>query len=81
MTGKDYVEQIKAIRIKNRISQTAVGKVMGVHQSMVSYIETGQVDIRIDTLVRYADACGAVLDITVNAREVSFGDIIVRRKS
>lgn len=51
-------------RKARRISQTQVGRVLGIGQPAVSDIERG-VDVRFSTLQKYAAAIGVTLEISI----------------
>ncbi|HEY7803807.1 MAG TPA: helix-turn-helix transcriptional regulator [Orrella sp.] len=51
---EDFVERLKTARKKKRLSQRKLGARFGVPQSHISKIESGNVDLRLSTLVEYA---------------------------
>ena len=55
-------EELVERRISLGLSQTEVAARMGTSQSAVARLETGQVDIRLSTLERYAAAVDNVID-------------------
>jgi predicted transcriptional regulator len=55
-------EELVERRIALGLSQTEVAARMGTSQSAVARLETGQVDVRLSTLERYAAAVDDVLD-------------------
>ncbi|MGH9018712.1 MAG: helix-turn-helix domain-containing protein [Acidimicrobiales bacterium] len=55
-------EELVERRISLGLSQTEVAARMGTSQSAVARLETGQVDVRLSTLERYAAAVDNVLD-------------------
>ncbi len=55
-------EALVARRVEAGLSQTEVGARMGTSQSAVARLETGQGDVRMSTLERYAAAVGQVID-------------------
>ena len=55
------VEDLTAQRRSARLSQTEVAARMGTSQSAVARLETGDADIRVSTLERYAAAIGSQL--------------------
>lgn len=61
------VKLLVAIRRANSLSQTDVATTMGTTQSAVSDLEGGRVEPRISTLMRYAQAVGADLRVSVQA--------------
>lgn len=56
--AKDLVER----RIRLGLSQTEVAARMGTSQSAVARFESGEADVRLSTLERYASAMGCTLD-------------------
>jgi predicted transcriptional regulator len=55
-------EELVERRVSLGLSQTEVAARMGTSQSAVARLETGQVDIRLSTLERYAAAVDNVID-------------------
>ncbi|WP_280266507.1 helix-turn-helix domain-containing protein [Nocardia wallacei] len=55
------LEDLVARRQAAGLSQTEIAARMGTSQSAVARLETGQVDLRISTLERYAAATGSYL--------------------
>ncbi len=55
-------EELVERRISLGLSQTEVAARMGTSQSAVARLETGQVDVRLSTLERYAAAVDNVID-------------------
>lgn len=49
-------------RIRLGLSQTEVAARMGTSQSAVARFESGEADVRLSTLERYASAIGCTLD-------------------
>jgi transcriptional regulator with XRE-family HTH domain len=65
---------LSARRVELGLSQTEVAARMGTSQSAVARLESGQADLRLSTLERYAAALGQRLDwnlslMSVEARE------------
>ena len=52
----DLISSLVALRKKNGLSQADVAREMGVGQSVVAEIESGQIDVRYTTLDRYVSA-------------------------
>ena len=52
----DLINSLVALRKKNGLSQADVARAMGVGQSVVAEIESGQIDVRYTTLDRYVSA-------------------------
>lgn len=55
-------DELAARRSRLGLSQTEVAARMGTSQSAVARLEAGQVDLRLSTLERYADALGCTID-------------------
>ena len=51
------------------LSQTQVAARMGTSQSAVARLESGDADVRLSTLERYAAALGHALDITLKKEQ------------
>lgn len=60
------VADLTARRRVRGVTQAAVAKLMGTAQSAVSELETFQVVPRIDTLCRYAEACGGTVRVELD---------------
>lgn len=58
-----------AKRVELGLSQTEVAARMGTSQSAVARLESGQADLRLSTLERYAAAIGQRLDWRLSLRE------------
>ena len=56
-------------RVELGLSQTEVAARMGTSQSAVARIESGDADVRLSTLERYAAALGQRLDWRLEERE------------
>lgn len=59
---------LSAKRSELGLSQTEVAARMGTSQSAVARLESGQADLRLSTLERYAAALGQQLDIKLSLR-------------
>lgn len=55
-------EELVTRRLELGLSQTEVAARMGTSQSAVARLESGQADVRLSTLERYAAAVGHLLD-------------------
>ena len=60
--------ELVALRASQGLSQTAVAERMGTSQPVVARLEAGDLDSRISTLERYADAVGVELEIRLTGR-------------
>lgn len=58
---KQMAEELTARRVKLGLTQTEVAARMGTSQSAVARLESGEGDVRLSTLQRYADALGQEL--------------------
>ena len=61
--------EMKERRQAAGLSQTEVAARMGTSQSAVARLEAGTSDVRLSTLLRYAEAIGAELDVRLQARD------------
>ncbi len=57
-------KELHRARTKAHLSQTQVAQRMGTTQSVVSRIERGG-NVSVETLMRYANACGGTLKVKV----------------
>lgn len=61
------VAQLASARHEQGLSQTVVAARMGTSQSVVARLESGDNDVRLSTLERYAAALGLKLDWDLRA--------------
>jgi transcriptional regulator with XRE-family HTH domain len=61
---------LAAVRVEQGLSQTEVAARMGTSQSAVARLESGQGDLRLSTLERYAAALGHRLEMRLEADDV-----------
>ena len=59
---KELAVELVSLRQKAGLSQTEVAARMGTSQSAVARLESGQGDLRLSSLERYAAALGRTLD-------------------
>ncbi len=59
---RDLAADLVAVRLELGLSQTEVAARMQTSQSAVARIESGDADVRLSTLERYAAALGRQLD-------------------
>lgn len=59
---QELIGELVAARRARGLSQTAVAARMGTSQSVVARFESGDRDVRLSSLERYASAVGARLD-------------------
>ena len=65
---RELVRELVALRASQGLSQMTVAERMGTSQPVVARLEAGDLDSRISTLERYADAVGVELDIRLTER-------------
>lgn len=65
---RELAASLAARRQELGLSQTEVAARMGTSQSAVARLESGDVDVRLSTLERYAVALGADLDVRLSAQ-------------
>ena len=65
---RELAESLVARRREIGLSQTVVAARMGTSQSAVARLESGDADVRLSTLERYAAALGSGLDVRLDAR-------------
>jgi len=70
---RELVRELVALRTSRGLSQTAVAARMSTSQPVVARLEAGDLDSRISTLERYADAVGVELEIRLTDRSASAG--------
>jgi ribosome-binding protein aMBF1 (putative translation factor) len=65
---RELVRELVALRASQGLSQMAVAERMGTSQPVVARLEAGDLDSRISTLERYADAVGVDREIRLADR-------------
>ena len=60
---RELVAELVTLRHRAGMSQTEVAARMGTSQSAVARLESGEFDVRLSTLDRYAAALGHELDV------------------
>jgi ribosome-binding protein aMBF1 (putative translation factor) len=68
---RELVRQLVQLRTSSGLSQTAVAATMGTSQPVVARLEAGDLDSRISTLERYADAVGVELEMRLRDRSAA----------
>jgi transcriptional regulator with XRE-family HTH domain len=58
---EELIDRLVDLRRRRGLSQTAVAARMGTSQSALARLESGQADVRLSTLMRYASALDAQL--------------------
>ncbi|MHB0868059.1 MAG: helix-turn-helix domain-containing protein [Chloroflexota bacterium] len=66
------LRELAALRVKRGLTQTQVAARMGTSQSVVARIESGEIDVKLSTLEKYAAAIGG---------EFSWSVSLTRRKA
>ena len=66
---RDVVDDLVRARRKLGLSQTEVAARMGTSQSAVARLESGDGDVRLSSLQRYADALGRDLRLRLARRD------------
>lgn len=65
MDIRDLVTQLVAVRYARNMNQEMVAERMGVTSARVGHIETGYRTPNLSTILRYADAIGAELTVSM----------------
>jgi predicted transcriptional regulator len=65
---REVIAELVAARTVQGLSQTVVAARMGTSQSVVARLEAGDVDARLSTLQRYANAVSRDLDVELRQR-------------
>ncbi len=58
------VLELEKLRKRKRLTQTALGRCLGLSQRRVSAIENSGIEIQLDTLNRYVESLGGKLEVT-----------------
>ena len=66
---RQVIGDLVAARQEQGLSQTVVAARMGTSQSVIARLESGQVDVRLSTLGRYAAAVGRELQFHLSTEE------------
>lgn len=64
----ELIGRLSELRRSRGLSQTVVAARMGTSQSALARLESGQADVRISTLTRYAAALDATISFAVRDR-------------
>lgn len=65
------IEELVRVRRESGLSQTEIAARMGTSQSAVARLESGELDARLSTVERYAEALGRTVDWQVRPSEES----------
>ncbi len=66
---RGLIGELVTARQQQGLSQTVVAARMGTSQSVVARLESGEIDVRLSTLERYAAAVGRGLDVRLSPPE------------
>jgi transcriptional regulator with XRE-family HTH domain len=69
----ELIDRLAALRRRHRLSQTEVAARMGTSQSALARLESGQSDVRLSTIMRYASALGADIGFDLRVRDEEDG--------
>lgn len=58
------VLELEKLRKRKRLTQTTLGRCLGLSQRRVSAIENSGIEIQLDTLNRYVESLGGKLEVT-----------------
>ncbi len=59
---RKLIDELARARRESELSQTEIAARMGTSQSAVARLESGELDVRLSTLERYAAAVGRTVD-------------------
>ena len=59
---RQLIDELADARRESELSQTEIAARMGTSQSAVARLESGELDVRLSTLERYAAALGRTVD-------------------
>lgn len=65
----ELIDRLSELRRSRGLSQTQVAARMGTSQSALARLESGQADVRVSTLARYAAALDADIGFALRNRE------------
>ena len=68
---RDLIQELVSARQDSGLSQTEIAARMGTSQSAVARLESGDLDVRLSTLERYAAAMGRTVNWQVRPSEGS----------
>lgn len=66
---RDLIQELVSARLDSGLSQTEIAARMGTSQSAVARMESGDLDVRLSTLERYAAAIGRTVNWQVRPSE------------
>lgn len=65
----ELIQHLAALRRTRGLSQTEIAARMGTSQSALARLESGQADLRLSTLARYAAAMGTDIGFALRERK------------
>lgn len=65
---KEMINQLKLARIANNLTQVQIAEKMKTQKQNISRLEKGQFDPKLGTLLKYADALGMRLSLSVTVK-------------
>jgi predicted transcriptional regulator len=68
---RELIDELVRARQESELSQTEIAARMGTSQSAVARLESGDLDVRLSTLERYAAALGRTVNWQVRPSEES----------
>jgi predicted transcriptional regulator len=68
---RELIDELVRARRESAVSQTEIAARMGTSQSAVARLESGDLDVRLSTIERYAAALGHTVDWQVRPAEES----------
>jgi transcriptional regulator with XRE-family HTH domain len=74
----ELIQRLTAMRQAHDLSQTEVAARMGTSQSAVARLESGNADVRLSTLARYAAAVEADVGFALQVRKRDRDDVPAR---
>lgn len=66
-------EMIKRTRIERKLTQEALGKSVGVKKAQISKIESGKINVTVDTITKVFEALKATVNFKVELQDKIFG--------
>ena len=68
---RELIDELVRARQESSLSQTEIAARMGTSQSAVARLESGDLDVRLSTIERYAAALGRTVDWQVRPAQAS----------
>jgi HTH-type transcriptional regulator/antitoxin HipB len=64
MDSLDIGQKIREVREYRRLTQSELGQMVGMRQSSIAIIESGEHPMNIDTLIKLCNALGCEIEIS-----------------